>query len=96
MPPVGDGVNRCVAARPGHADGGRLPTIPGAPPGLHDRPAGCLFGPRCAYATERSRAERPQLRDWMEGRVRCHYPLGEAERAAHLAADGLPAAKATS
>ncbi len=84
-----------LAARPGHADGGRLPTIPGAPPGLHDRPAGCLFGPRCAYATERSRADRPQLRDWMEGRVRCHYPLGEAERAAHLAADGLFAAKAT-
>jgi dipeptide transport system ATP-binding protein len=83
-----------LAARPGNADGGRLPTIPGAPPGLHDRPPGCLFAPRCAFATERARAERPQLRDWMEGRVRCHYPLGESERAAHLAADGLAAAKA--
>jgi dipeptide transport system ATP-binding protein len=84
-----------LAARPGRADGERLATIPGAPPGLHDRPAGCLFGPRCAYATERSRADRPELRDWMEGRVRCHYPLGEADRAARMAADGLLGAKAT-
>ncbi|HEY4405390.1 MAG TPA: ABC transporter ATP-binding protein [Xanthobacteraceae bacterium] len=85
-----------LAARPGQADGGRLPTIPGGPPGLQERPAGCLFAPRCAYGTDRARAERPQLRDWMEGRVRCHHPLGEAERVAHLAADGLAAAKATS
>jgi len=62
---------------------------------LHDRPEGCLFGPRCAYATERSRAIRPELRDWMEGLVRCHYPLGDRSRNARIAADGLVGAKAT-
>ncbi|MFF2851008.1 ABC transporter ATP-binding protein [Streptomyces sp. NPDC058001] len=29
---------------------GRLLPIPGQPPGPHDRPAGCLFQPRCAHA----------------------------------------------
>jgi dipeptide transport system ATP-binding protein len=83
-----------LAARPEHGESGRLATIPGTPPGLHDRPAGCLFGPRCAFATERSRAMRPDLRDWMEGRVRCHYPLSDPGRDARIAADGLVGAKA--
>jgi dipeptide transport system ATP-binding protein len=77
-----------LAARPGARDVARLATIPGSPPGLHDRPAGCLFGPRCADATARALRERPQLRDFMEGRVRCHHPLGEPTRAACIAADG--------
>ena len=33
------------------ATAARLATIPGTVPGLYDRPPGCLFGPRCAYAT---------------------------------------------
>jgi dipeptide transport system ATP-binding protein len=74
---------------------GRLATIPGTPPGLHDRPAGCLFGPRCVYATERARTLRPELRDWMGGRVRCHYPLGDPGRDARIAADGLVGARET-
>jgi dipeptide transport system ATP-binding protein len=75
-------------------ESGRLATIPGTPPGLHDRPAGCLFAPRCAYATEQSVTRRPDLRDWMGGRVRCHYPLGDPGRDARIAADGLVGAKA--
>jgi len=67
----------------------RLATIPGAPPGLYDRPHGCLFGPRCAYATGRSCAIRPEIRPWMDGRIRCHYPLGDPDRNARIAADGL-------
>jgi dipeptide transport system ATP-binding protein len=78
-----------LAARPEHGESGRLATIAGTPPGLHDRPAGCLFGPRCAYATERSRAVRPDLRNWMEGEVRCHYPLGDPGRDASITADGF-------
>jgi dipeptide transport system ATP-binding protein len=77
-----------LAARPEHAAHGRLATIPGAPPGLQDRPAGCLFAPRCVYATERSWATRPELRDGVGGRVRCHYPLGDPGREARMAADG--------
>jgi dipeptide transport system ATP-binding protein len=84
-----------LAARPAHGESGRLATIPGTPPGLHDRPTGCLFGPRCAYATARALAARPDLRDWMDGRVRCHYPLGDPGRDASIASDGLVGAKPT-
>jgi len=82
-----------LAARPEHQNSGRLATIPGTPPGLHDRPRGCLFGPRCAYATERSCATQPEIRPWMDGRIRCHYPLGDPDRNARIAADGLLGAK---
>ncbi|HEX8164735.1 MAG TPA: ABC transporter ATP-binding protein [Beijerinckiaceae bacterium] len=65
----------------------RLATIPGVVPGLFDRPAGCLFSPRCGYATEHSRRVRPELRPWMGGQIRCHYPLGDPERERAIAAD---------
>ncbi|ACA16186.1 oligopeptide/dipeptide ABC transporter, ATPase subunit [Methylobacterium sp. 4-46] len=77
-----------LAALPERSEGGRLATIPGVVPGLHDRPAGCLFSPRCAFATEHSRRVRPDLRDVGAGRVRCHYPLGDPGRADRIAADG--------
>jgi dipeptide transport system ATP-binding protein len=82
-----------LAARPGHTASGRLATIAGVPPGLNDRPRGCLFGPRCAYATARTSAARPEIRPWMEGRVRCHYPLGDPDRNVRIAADGPVGAK---
>ncbi|WP_342362511.1 ABC transporter ATP-binding protein [Terrarubrum flagellatum] len=69
----------------------RLATIPGMVPGLHDRPRGCLFSPRCAYATDHSRNVRPALREWQGGQIRCHYPLGDPERAGNMAAGGLVA-----
>src|SRR4051812_3055301 len=68
--------------------GHRLATIPGVVPGVFDRPAGCLFAPRCAYATQHSLQVRPDLREWQGGRVRCHYPLGDASRAARIEGDG--------
>ena len=71
----------------------RLATIPGMVPGLNDRPKGCLFSPRCAYATEHSRTIQPELRSWMDGRVRCHYPLGDANREAERARDEAGHAK---
>jgi dipeptide transport system ATP-binding protein len=65
-----------LAAMPERSDGlSRLATIPGMVPGLFDRPSGCLFEPRCAYANQRCHAERPLLRDWQNGQVRCHTPL---------------------
>jgi dipeptide transport system ATP-binding protein len=63
----------------------RLATIPGMVPGLHDRPQGCLFNPRCAYANDHCRADPPALRAWQDGRVRCHYPLGAPDREAEIA-----------
>ena len=58
----------------------RLKMIPGLVPGIHDRPRGCLFSPRCEYATDHSREVRPVLRPWMGGRVRCHWPLSAPTR----------------
>ncbi|MEN9397791.1 MAG: hypothetical protein RLZ81_2321 [Pseudomonadota bacterium] len=76
-----------MAALPERSDGhSRLATIPGMVPGLYDRPTGCLFAPRCGYATDSCRAQRPALRNWQSGMVRCHYALGDASaQAAHAA-----------
>jgi dipeptide transport system ATP-binding protein len=77
-----------LAAMPERSTGAtRLTTIPGLVPGLHDRPRGCLFAPRCTFATQRCVASRPELRAWQEGLVACHYPLGEAEREITIARD---------
>jgi len=66
---------------------GRLATIPGIVPGVFDRPTGCLFAPRCAYATEHSRVVRPELLALQGSLVRCHYPLGDPGRHAAIAHD---------
>ena len=54
--------------------GGRLPSIPGVVPGQHDRPTGCLFSPRCSFATDLCRRsvtlQPPSL-----GSALCNYPL---------------------
>jgi len=82
-----------LAAMPEQAAAnGRLATIAGVVPGLYDRPSGCLFTPRCAYATTRCQAQRPGLLPAPgvepDARVRCHYPLGDADRVARIQADG--------
>jgi dipeptide transport system ATP-binding protein len=77
-----------LAALPEQGEAGhRLATIPGVVPGVFDRPAGCLFAPRCAYATEHSRSIRPELREWQGGQVRCHYPLGDPSRQQRIEKD---------
>ena len=71
-----------LAAMPERSAGGqRLATIPGVVPGVFDRPAGCLFAPRCAYATGAfAAASGPSCAPWQGGQVRCHYPLGDPQR----------------
>ncbi|MBV8698804.1 MAG: ABC transporter ATP-binding protein [Bradyrhizobium sp.] len=76
-----------LAARPEASEGGRLATIPGVVPGAYDRPRGCLFAPRCAYATPLTDEVRPDLRPWRDGLIRCHYPLGDPSRDERIAAD---------
>jgi dipeptide transport system ATP-binding protein len=76
-----------LAARPEAHVGERLATIPGTVPSLLDRPHGCLFSPRCPYATPRAVEERPVLQQCAAGAVACHYPLGDATRDARIAAD---------
>jgi len=86
-----------LAALPERSEGDRpLATIPGVVPGLYDRPHGCLFSPRCVYATEHSRLVRPELRPWSGGQIRCHYPLGDPARAAAMAAGRPVGAEAAS
>jgi dipeptide transport system ATP-binding protein len=53
----------------------RLPTIPGMVPGIDDRPAGCLFGPRCSFAVAPCTAARPELLGGPQVRARCIRPL---------------------
>ncbi|MSO93874.1 MAG: ATP-binding cassette domain-containing protein [Rhodospirillales bacterium] len=59
----------------------RLPTIPGVVPGQYDRPAGCLFNPRCTFADARCRQEEPRLEALDRGIVRCHYPIASGKAA---------------
>ena len=50
--------------------------LTGDVPSPIDPPAGCRFHPRCRYAKERCRVERPILRPVGDGReVACHFPL---------------------
>ncbi|MBX3576646.1 MAG: ABC transporter ATP-binding protein [Rhizobiaceae bacterium] len=53
----------------------RLPSIPGTVMGLHDRPAGCVFQPRCAVSQARCVEARPPIVDTGAARVRCFFPL---------------------
>jgi dipeptide transport system ATP-binding protein len=65
-----------LAALPEHnRDRARLRAIRGIVPGAHDRPSGCLLHPRCDYALERCRAERPALEGATGREARCHFPL---------------------
>ena len=57
----------------------RLSTIPGVVPGVEDRPAGCLFNPRCSYADDNCRRIRPEItREALLEEVRCLKPLNRA------------------
>lgn len=71
-----------LAALPERATEKRLPTIPGVVPGQYDRPDGCLFSPRCAFADDRCRAEKPVPKSRDLGLARCHYPLNTDQRIA--------------
>lgn len=67
-----------LAALPERAVAGKLPSIPGVVPGQYDRPDGCLFSPRCKFATDRCRRE--VVRQGAElGYALCNYPLVEGE-----------------
>ena len=50
----------------------RLPTIGGVVPNLLHLPAGCAFAPRCPWAKDRCKAERPELEQLAPGHLcRC-------------------------
>jgi dipeptide transport system ATP-binding protein len=64
-----------LAALPERATAQHLPSIPGMVPGQFDRPQGCLFSPRCRFATDLCRSTPPPRQDKAHGGALCHYPL---------------------
>ncbi|MBY3600082.1 ABC transporter ATP-binding protein [Rhizobium bangladeshense] len=72
-----------LAALPERAEvGQRLPSIAGVVPGQHGRPTGCLFAPRCGYAT--IECDRGVVRQGPElGRALCNYPLKDGKPLGH-------------
>ncbi|MGN8027716.1 ABC transporter ATP-binding protein [Microbacterium sp. 22242] len=60
---------------PGAAHRGKdLPTIPGLPPDIARRPAGCSFNPRCSYADAVCATTVPALLSFVPERaVACHH-----------------------
>ena len=60
-----------LSALPERSKGRKLNSIAGVVPGQFDRPQGCLFSPRCQFATELCKTTRPVF---TSGAL-CHFPL---------------------
>ncbi|MBO5517365.1 MAG: ABC transporter ATP-binding protein [Firmicutes bacterium] len=59
----------------------KLYVIPGMVPQAGHFPKGCVFAPRCEYATEQCHAEKPPLTTLQEGhKVRCFRYTGEVQK----------------
>lgn len=69
------------------AHGQRLSAIDGLVPGQFDRPAGCLFAPRCPQAQPLCDRVAPAAACDALGRALCHFPLVDG-RAPDLAGGG--------
>ncbi len=72
-----------LSALPERATTRRLPSIPGVVPGQYDRPTGCLFSPRCGFATERCVTTAPLTQGQGAGYALCHYPLNQGKPVGH-------------
>jgi dipeptide transport system ATP-binding protein len=72
-----------LAALPERAEGRKLPSIPGVVPGPFDRPSGCLFSPRCRFATSRCVEKVPPRQGAVAGHALCHYPLAHGRPVGH-------------
>ena len=73
--PYTQGLMRCVPRLGTTKESSRLYPIRGRVPAPKDRPKGaCIFAPRCDYATDRCRNERPLLREIRSSHsARCFY-----------------------
>jgi oligopeptide/dipeptide ABC transporter ATP-binding protein len=59
--------------------GERLHTIAGVPPLLRQRATSCAFAPRCPYAQDLCRTERPDDRQLGDRRVACHFATEQGQ-----------------
>jgi peptide/nickel transport system ATP-binding protein len=65
------------------SEAARLVQIPGSMPRLSSIPAGCPFNPRCAFAFDRCRSERPEPIPHGAQAVACHlYDIAAKDSAA--------------
>jgi dipeptide transport system ATP-binding protein len=80
-----------LAALPERAATRHLPSIPGVVPGQFDRPAGCLFSPRCTFATDTCRTVPPPRQPARLGLALCHYPLVKGVPGGHPEKQEVPA-----
>ena len=80
-----------LAALPERAATRHLPSIPGVVPGQFDRPAGCLFSPRCTFATDTCRTTPPPRQPARLGSALCHYPLVKGVPSGHPEKQEVPA-----
>ena len=61
-----------ISTLPKFGQGGMLNTIPGTVPPAGHYPTGCVFAPRCKYATEKCHQCKPDFYNASEShRVRC-------------------------
>ena len=67
-----------IGAVPTPEGSGALRQIPGTPPSIFTRPAGCAFHPRCERAQEPCRYDDPALRARGHTACACHFPLQDA------------------
>jgi oligopeptide transport system ATP-binding protein len=68
-------------------DGTARIRLEGEPPDSSLPPPGCTFHPRCPMAQEICSREKPELREWLPGRVAaCHFALETPETVATAAA----------
>ncbi|GHU65162.1 peptide ABC transporter ATP-binding protein [Clostridia bacterium] len=64
-----------ISSTPSGAKGGKLISIPGAPPELYEPQTGCAFYPRCSQAAERCRESLPAMHSASGNHVfRCERP----------------------
>lgn len=75
--PYTQGLISCIPKLGGQEE--KLSTIKGMVPSFNDMPEGCLFCPRCEYAKDICRRERPELVDLDGHQVRCFKYTDEWE-----------------
>jgi oligopeptide/dipeptide ABC transporter ATP-binding protein len=63
-----------------HSSGWNQVRLQGEPPDPANPPSGCKFHTRCPMAQELCRREKPELKEWLPGRLAaCHFALTELE-----------------
>ncbi len=76
-----------LAALPERSSGRHLASIAGVVPGQFDRPAGCLFSPRCEHVQPLCHEQVPSQTQRDGASVLCHFPLDRQGRPTHARQD---------